>query len=947
MKNSLKLIDEDKIEQAMEKEHKNRQVIKDQVLKVTRELLVELDRERALRILSPDSSIQRDLGIDSLSKVELFHRLETTLQIRMSESVLSEAETVNDLINAIMAADTSIQIVSGMKAFEITESHYNSATASNLVEILYQLAQKEPERPHVYLQGENEEETIITYGKLFSHANTVAKQLQHLGIVLGDTVAIMLPTSEDFFYTFFGILLLGAIPVSIYPPFRPDRITEYAMRESTILRNAEVKILVTFEQAEKLSEVLSAFVPSLKLVVTAKELQAKMGKISAVKIKPSHPALVQYTSGSTSTPKGVLLAHENILANIRAIGKATHVTSGDVGVSWLPLYHDMGLIGSWLNCFYHIIPIVIMSPISFLARPERWLWAIHYHRGTLSGAPNFAYELCIRRINDAQIEGLELNSWRLCFNGAEQISPKTLKKFVNRFSSYGFKNETMFPVYGLAESAVALVFPPVPREPKFDYIAREPFERENLAVSVSPSAPQSLEYVSVGVAIPDHEVRIVDKENNLLSERKVGALQFRGPSSMIGYYHNLEATKAAYHDGWWKTGDLAYQAEGELYIVGRHKDLIIKAGRNLHPEEIEEATSLVPGIRKGCVIAFGVNDPKWETEKLVVVAETKERDKTKIKQIKAEIIKKIDEVLDIVPDEIVLVAPRTVPKTSSGKLQRSACKALYLNKKIYSPQLPAVVQVLKLYGLSLGIKLKKAFGMIARLAFTFYAAIIFMISLFLISIGAFVFSQERFSSFIKLWARSVFFLGGCRLEVRGDIGELEQKEAVYVSNHASYLDALVLLAILPKGIRFVGKKGLFKVPVLRTILQKLQVLSVDRDDFAANIRDADSIGESLKQKHSIAIFPEGGFTAIKGLLPFKSGAFKLAVDANCPICPIAIDGTRQIFRGDVFWLKPHRIKVTIGQMIYPESQEWSEVTRLLTLAQDFIATHCGEQLLDY
>jgi fatty-acyl-CoA synthase len=931
----------------MQEEHKDRELIKNQVLSVTHQLLVELDKERALRILTPQSSLQRELGIDSLARVELFHRIETALNVSLADSVLSQAETVNELIDAVMRSGPALKEMPKQKAFEMVQSRYSAAKANTLVEILYEMVEKEPQRPHVYLQGEGNQETIISYGKLFSQAQSIASSLQKLGIGAGDTVAIMLPTSEDFFYSFFGILLLGAIPVSIYPPFRPDRITEYAMRESTILRNAQVRILITFQQAERLSEILRAFVPSLEHVKTAKELQTEPGNVIAINFQSKSPALVQYTSGSTSTPKGVLLSHENILANIRSIGEATNISAADVGVSWLPLYHDMGLIGSWLNCFYHAIPIVIMSPLAFLTRPERWFWAIHYHRGTLSGAPNFAYELCVRRITASQIEGLDLSSWRLCFNGAEQISPKTLRKFSNTYAAYGFKKETMFPVYGLAESAVALVFPPPEREPKFDYIARLPFEKDNLAIKVEPNSPQSLEYVSCGSAIPHHEVRIVDKNNQPINERIVGSLQFKGPSVMMGYYRNPQATAASSHDGWLDSGDLAYQAEGEIYIVGRHKDLIIKAGRNLHPEEIEEATGQVLGVRKGCVIAFGVIDQKWQTEKLIIVAETRERNRALSRKMKSDIIDMVNQKLDIVPDEILLVAPHTIPKTSSGKLQRSACKALYTNKKIYSPQWPVFLQIVKLYIMALGVKVKRSFNFIGKLLYTTYAFLLFLISAILMMMTVFLLPQKFFATFLKGWARTLIWVSGCKFEISHQDESIKPQQAVYVANHASYIDAVALLAALPAGVRFVGKKELFKVPLLSTILKKIGVLAVDREEFSANIRDTKEIEEALKKGQGVAIFPEGGFSAIKGLLPFKLGAFKVAVETASPVCPIGIDGTRHIFRGNIPLLKPYKIKITIGKMIIPESKEWDEVTRLLTLSQKFIEKHCGEQSIEY
>ncbi len=273
------------------------------------------------------------------------------------------------------------------------------------------------------------------------------------------------------------MILAGAIPVPIYPPFRADRIEEYAKREVGILRNAQARLLVTFAAAEVLSNMLQTFVPSLTKAITVKNLQASTGTLPTVAIEPDDIILIQYTSGSTGEPKGVTLTHRNMLANIRAIEKAIGIKPTDVSVSWLPLYHDMGLM-SWLGSLYFGIPVTILSPLTFLTRPERWLWTIHYHRATISGGPNFAYELCVKKINPSDIEGLDLSSWQYAFNGAEAINPKTLERFAKKFSPHGFKLESFAPVYGLAEATVGLTFPSQKREPRIDKIQREWFEKE-------------------------------------------------------------------------------------------------------------------------------------------------------------------------------------------------------------------------------------------------------------------------------------------------------------------------------------------------------------------------------------------------------------------------------------------------------------------------------------
>ena len=292
----------------------------------------------------------------------------------------------------------------------------------------------EPSRAHIVLYEDSDEPRTITFGELYERASAVAAQLRTRGLEPGQTVAIMLPTCAEFFTTFAGILLAGGIPVPIYPPFRADRIAEYATRQSNILCNAEARFLVTWRQAEGLARLLQPRVPSLREVLNAQKLANEPEQHTeppSAEWRPvqhlSHHAraediaFLQYTSGSTGDPKGVILTHANLLANIQAIVVGINIQPDDVAVSWLPLYHDMGLIGAWFVPIVTGIPLVVMSPLAFLSRPDRWLWAIHKHRGTISPAPNFAYELCVRKIADKDIEGLDLSSWRAATNGAEPV----------------------------------------------------------------------------------------------------------------------------------------------------------------------------------------------------------------------------------------------------------------------------------------------------------------------------------------------------------------------------------------------------------------------------------------------------------------------------------------------------------------------------------------------
>src|SRR3990167_1753123 len=521
------------------------------LIEITTQLLLDLDEKT--KHVTLHASLQRHLGIDSLARAELFQRIEKVYGISFPDRLMTEAETLNDILHYLQQTHPAIKNIAPSSSTTATDKEPSPVDPSNvasLTDLLLLYAQQSPQRKHIYFQNEDGNEEILTYGDLLQQALIVAHALQQYGLRPGETVAIMLPTQLGFFYAFFGILLAGGIPVPIYPPFRAHALETYAKQESRILHSAEVRILITFQQAENLSRLLSAFVPSLKLVTTLDDLMKNSQPAHIINAKLHDKAFIQYTSGSTNTPKGVLLTHYNLLSNIRAYGKAGRISSDDIVVSWLPLYHDMGLIGAWLGSLYFGVPLILMTPFSFLNRPERWLWAIHYHRATISAGPNFAYELCINKIDHTTIEGLDLSSWRIAANGAEAVYPKTLERFIDKFAPYGFKPESLYPVYGLAESTVGLAIPPLGRRTWIDYIDRLTFEAEKRAIPATAAEDKHVRaFPSCGKPIPGHEVRIVNDENHVLAERHVGQLQFRGPSSMQGYYNNPEATAAIFHNG--------------------------------------------------------------------------------------------------------------------------------------------------------------------------------------------------------------------------------------------------------------------------------------------------------------------------------------------------------------------------------------------------------------
>lgn len=921
--------------------------IEKQLIDLTQQFIIDSGEGHTQRFVTMDVSLQRHLGIDSLGRAELFSRIEKKFDIQLSQQVLAEANTLHDILKAIATSPHHEQYIQSKIIHPTDEANINPASAKTLVDVLLLYAIQTPDRPHIYLQDEHGKEEIISYGKLLETSQRVAHALQQRGMRPGDTIAIMLPTTPEFFYTFYGVLLAGCIPVPIYPPLRPHLIESYAKQEAKILQNAEVRMLITFHEAEKLSKLLRAFIPSLKSVMKASTLVDSKTKAPIYPLNSDDFGLIQYTSGSTSAPKGVLLTHQNLLANIRSYGQAIGVSSKDVAVSWAPLYHDLGLIGMWFGSLYHGVPLVLMSPLTFLTRPERWLWAIHYHRGTISGGPNFAYELAVRKIDPAQIEGLDLSSWRLAVNGAEAIQPKTLDNFTKKFAPYGFDAKAHFPVYGLAESTVCVATSPLNRGPRIDTIQRDMLEKEGKAIVVTDKTEKNtLEFVACGKPIPDHQMRVVDEQGETLPERHVGHLQFKGPSSMQGYYGNPEATQAIFQDGWCGTGDFAYIADEEVFITGRRKDMIIKAGRNLYPAEIEELTGQVLDIRKGCVIAFGVNDPQRGTEKLVIVAETLEKQPQRREKIIDAINEKVVTALDIVPDHIVLVAPRTIPKTSSGKLQRSACKIAYLNGTISNKGTPAWMQITKLSLSFTQIKFINILKTIGSAIFTGYVLLTLGLTLPLIWMSLFILPRKIASPLCHYWARFITVITGCPLRITGKKNLYKHHPVIYAPNHASYVDALLMLALLPPDTRLIGKSEITTQPFVKTFVKKLGYIVVDRDDITKGTEDTLEMQKLLQQGHSIMLFPEGTFSYAKGLRPFKLGAFKAAAETNTPVCPIALRGSRYILRGEERMFKPHTVKVTVCDLIMPQGNDWKSIMRLKNEVREAILKHCGEPALD-
>jgi len=890
-----------------------------------------------------DTHLEKGLGLDSLARVELVLRLEREFGASLPEQALAAAETPRDLLrfllasagHAARAADTSVASLAHGTDVRPPEH------AETLTEALEYHVERQPDRLTVHLY-EDGRETPITYRRLYEGALGYAARLADAGLQPAQRVAIMLPTSKEYLFAFYGVLLAGGVPVPLYPPARLTTIEDHMTRHVGILKNAGASQMITIPEAKALAYLLRAQVETLNAVLMPSDLEGGGAGFAPVRGKRGDIGFLQYTSGSTGSPKGVVLTHANLLNNVQVMGRGARATPDDVFVSWLPLYHDMGLIGGCFATMFLGFPVVLMSPLAFLSHPGAWLRAIHRHRGTISGGPNFAYELCLRRIADEEMEGIDLSSWRFAFNGAEPVSPETIGAFTERFARWGLRQNALAPVYGLAECSVGLAFTP-PGEPwQMESLDRERLATTGEAVPASPDDSSPLKVVGCGRALEQHDLRVVDAAGFELPDGQEGVLQFRGPSATSGYYRNPEASKALFDGEWLNTGDRAYLREGMLYLTGREKDIIIRGGRNLSPYELEQAVGDLAGVRRGCVAVFGSRDPSSGTERVVVLAEMRGRDASRHEDLKRMINELAVNLLGAPADDIVLAPPATVPKTSSGKIRRVAAREFYERGPTSVKPQAVWLQFVRLVLAGFAPQLRRTRRAAAGLGFALraYAAfgLVFPIAWLTAALRRPAATWRLGGALARMFLRGA----GIPFVVRG-AERIPPGPVVVTPNHTSYLDAVVLVAALsPRVYAFVAKREFESNPLMRVLLEGFGAVFVERFDVQKSAEHADQLVAAARAGRSLVIFPEGTLTRNTGLMPFRAGAFQAAAQAGVPVLPVALRGVRSVLRDGTWYARRAPVAVTIGEAVAPDGTDWAAALRLRDRVRADILQHCGE-----
>ncbi len=547
-----------------------------------------------------------------------------------------------------------------------------------LTDAIVELAQRFPDYECLIVLDRDAQEQRTSLGHFWERAKSAQALFEAKGLAPGDHALLILPTGGDLIATYFGVMLAGGIPaLAASPSNRISQHGDYVRFVGRVLGNAGARFVLAGDEVAAILEAAPTGAFGGASLLRASEIRDLPASEFPATVPASGDAIatIQYSSGTTGEPKGVMLSHRAMLNYMRLLRDGVGLRSDDVNVNWAPLYHDMGLFGAFLLPLLCGCPTVLIPTMDFLRNPALWLWALHGYGGAVSWAPNFAYSLCAKRIEDEDIEGLDLSSWRIAFNASEPVLAHTVEAFAERFAPYGYRPEAMTAAWGLAETVMVGTAHPVDQAPLVDHVDRGRLATEGVA---EPTLGEGVSLVATGRALPGVELQVRDVETGaLLPDRHVGEIWLRSNCLFEGYQNDPELTARVFVDGWIDSGDRGYLVGGDLFFVSRGKDLIVIGGEKYAPHDVETSINRVPGVREGCAVAFGVTNVETGTEEVGAVVETRLTDEEALGELKRAVRREVTRTIGIAIRHLHLVAPGGISKTTSGKLARGATKNRY------------------------------------------------------------------------------------------------------------------------------------------------------------------------------------------------------------------------------------------------------------------------------
>jgi acyl-CoA synthetase (AMP-forming)/AMP-acid ligase II len=540
--------------------------------------------------------------------------------------------------------------------------------------------EQHPNQVAIYLQHAGEEDKTITYKQLFEHAVSAQMKLESENIKPGEVVLLILQHGEDLIYSYFGTILHGAIPSIM--PYLTEKLQPERYREdlASLIQVSQPAAIFTYREFKQEVKAALSEDCSVRAVMLTEELEQPNTPVFNIKLrKPEDIVLLQHSSGTTGLQKGVALSHQAVLKQITSYADVLHVAEDDVIVSWLPLYHDMGLIAGFLMPILYGIPLVLMSPFDWVRAPQRLMQAVSLYKGTLVWLPNFAYNFCAQKIRPRHMEGIDLSSWRAVINCSEPMRHESHQAFLDAFRPYGFRDNAIATSYAMAENTFAVTQGGIDESVTIDPVDRESLQVDRIARPATEDKP-ALIMVSAGKPIPGTQVKVINSEGQSLEDRHIGEIALLSDYMLTEYYHRPDATKKAFLDGWYLTGDFGYMLNGEVYITGRKKDLIIVGGKNIYPQDLERITYTVPGVHPGRAVAFGIFSQRMGTEQVVIVAEVDTNNPDEKQQIANDIRQAVTQGTAVALRHVHLVKENWIIKTSSGKTARLANREKFIKE---------------------------------------------------------------------------------------------------------------------------------------------------------------------------------------------------------------------------------------------------------------------------
>jgi fatty-acyl-CoA synthase len=545
-------------------------------------------------------------------------------------------------------------------------------------------SQEAPDQVAVYLQHAGQNDVPVTYAKLFSGASGYAKALEKHGIQPGEVVVLILQHGEDLIFSFFGAVLRGAIPSIM--PFLTEKLSPERYRSdlSALIGVTKPAAIVTYADFEQEIRAALREGDSVRAVIVAGKHElpdiTETGSFPGLKRSTDDIVLLQHSSGTTGLQKGVALSHRAVFNQLNAYGQAIALSEDDVFVSWLPLYHDMGLIAGFLMPILKRVPLVLLSPFEWVRAPYRLMRSVSQYRGTLTWLTNFAYNFCSQKIRERDLEDVDLSSWRLIVNCSEPVRWESHQAFYEKFKPYGLKEIALQTSYAMAENVFGVTQSELSCPPVVQDVDREAFMMDRIARPAT-GGRSIIKLMSSGRPLSNTRLRVLDETGQDVSEGAIGEIALRSDCMLTGYYNRSDITAMVFMDGWYLTGDFGYQSKGELFVTGRKKDMLIVGGKNVYPQDIEAIACEVPGVHPGRVVVFGVFDESSGTEEVVLVAEVDNRNENEHLEIGDAIRQHVTKNSAIALRQVHVVGPKWILKTSSGKVARSANREKFLQAK--------------------------------------------------------------------------------------------------------------------------------------------------------------------------------------------------------------------------------------------------------------------------